>query len=143
MSPFRLESVLKYRKMKKDAVQQTLGKLLKKEADLMAEIADEQKELNRLHYDLDLQQIKGITPHELQLYENRCDLKKDCLQTMEEKLQAVRDEIIICRQALLEASKNEKILDKLKEKHLAEEQREIKKKETIESDEIAIRFHGR
>jgi len=129
--------------MQKDTARQKLGEVLQAESDLLDRLAGEQQELKQLHHDQEDLKQNGITAHELELYENRCRHKKDCLAVLEEKLIAVRDEVIVRRQALMEASKEEKILEKLKERQAKEEEREARRKENAQADEIAGRFHGR
>ena len=143
MKSFRLQSVLGYREMQKNEAQQKLADALGREADLIAAITQEHNELKQLHHTIKILREEGITPHELTLYENRILHKDECLIRMREKLIILREEVKNRRRTLIEANKEKKILEKLKEKHAEEEKRQNRKKEAAESDEIAGRSHGR
>lgn len=143
MKSFRLQSVLDYREMQKNDAQQKLADAVGREADLLAAIAREQEELTQLHNEIKTLREEGITPHELTLYENRILHKDECLVLMRDKLIILRAEVKNRRRTLTEANKEKKILEKLKEKHAAEEKQQNRKKEAAESDEIAGRSHGR
>lgn len=142
MTSFKLQSVLDYRKLQKDKAQQLLAEAIRKEASLVAQLAALREEIRVLHRDMKEDQAHGVTAHELELYENRCTHKTECIVRIERTIEAARGEIIARRQALLSASQDKKALEKLKERKLEEAEKEMKKKENATIDEIALRFHG-
>ena len=116
MKPFKLQSVLDYRQLLKNIAHQELSTLLSIEKELISTVNIERNELDRLYGDQEERQRNGITPHELSIYENRFSHKAECLSQLEEKLEKTRREIERRRQTLYEASRDKKVLDKLKEK---------------------------
>ncbi|OGQ94848.1 MAG: flagellar export protein FliJ [Deltaproteobacteria bacterium RIFOXYD12_FULL_57_12] len=143
MKPFKLQSVLDYRQLQKNKAQQQLSEALRKEASLLLQLDREQHELKNLHEELRKIKAIGVTVHELELYENRCDHKMECLTLLASQLEKQQREIMARRQALSLAAQEEKMMEKLKERQIAEERQLLQRRERTEADEIAIRFHGR
>lgn len=143
MKSFKLQSVLEYRELVKDLAQQELSKTLQKEAVLIDDINQTKEELDNLYKDLKNRQHHGITPHELLLFENHCSYKERVIKSLKEKLVNIRNKITEQRQALCAADRDRKLLENLKKKQADEYTRLLQKKETNETDEIAVQIHGR
>ncbi len=143
MKPFKLQSVLDYRKLLKNIAHQELSTVISLEKEILFAINSELSELDQLYDDLEERQKIGITPHELSIYENRLSHKSDHISLLKEELEKTRQEIEKRRQTLYEASKDKKVLDTLKEKHITDQEQQYRKKETIATDEVALRIHKR
>jgi flagellar protein FliJ len=143
MKPFKLQSVLDYRQLLENRAQEKHAEILKREAGLIADIHKEQEELKLLYADLEERQQTGITSHELLLYEKRISHKTEKLTGHREGLEEVREELVASRQALCEASREKKLLEKLKENQEQEHRRELRRREAAVLDEISVQFHKR
>lgn len=143
MKRFKLQTILDYRKLRKDLIRQELCDSIKRETALIAEIRKEQEELDKLCRDLNNRRRVGITPHELLMYENRCSYKAELVGNIKRKLEVIQNEITDQRRTLCEADRDEKLLERLKEKQMLENKRLLQKKETTETDEIAVRTYKR
>jgi flagellar export protein FliJ len=145
MKAFRLQSILEYRSFKKRNVQVKLIEKLNLESILVAEKRDEQEELRQLYDKIEKIQREGVDQHVLESYKNYCLHHEMILKDLDQKLSHIQQEISRCRQELCQAEKDEKCLDKLKEKHVEKEKRLLEQQETVSMNEIAIAqyFNGR
>lgn len=143
MKHFKLQTILDYRKLRKDLIRQELCCSVQRETALIADIRKEQEELDNLCRDLNIRRRAGITPHELSMYENRCSYMAELVGNMKKNLEVVQNEIADQRETLCKADRDAKLLEKLKEKQISENKRLLQKKETTETDDIAVRNHKR
>ncbi len=143
MKSFKLQSVLDYRILVRDLAQQELCETQKQEEAVIADMEREKEELARLYDDFEKQQQSGISPQDLKLYENQCDHKHRILEELQLRLEDVGRQIEEQHQALCNADRDKKLLEKLKEKQTLAYEQEQRKKEAIEANEIAIQAHGR
>src|SRR5690554_3257048 len=123
MKTFKLESVLNYRRILENQAQQKLAEAFDREAALIAEINREEEELHQLYSEREERQQVGMTVHEMQLYENRISHQVQQLAALVDALELCRDAIAACREKLCEASREKKLMEKVKEKHLQEHHR--------------------
>lgn len=142
-SPFKLQSVLEYRKLQRDEAQRRLAEVLQQEAEIAAEIVTLSASIRQLYKEFEELQKQGVTCDELTLYDSHCQHQEKLLEELKEQLEQIREEINLRRQALQEADMDQKVLEKLKEKKIQEEIAEEHRQETIQTDEIAIRNHER
>ncbi|SRR6056297_3201839 len=143
MSAYRLQSVLDYRQMLEEKAQERLIDVLEREKSCVQEIEQGQQELNVLCQKREKEQSKGIYQHELHLLESRIKFQSRYLTKLKHQLEQIYKEIEKCRQDLLEACKEKKLLQTLKEKHQTKERQEFEKKESNELDEIGILYYSR
>lgn len=139
---FKLQTVLKYRKILEDQAQQRLSELLAAEVRLQQQIDETRMRLGQLGAQLQQKQQAGLTILELRLYEDQIDHYRQ----QNEHLQIQQNELIQQlnerRQELLIAARERKIIEKLKEKQLAEYLRKMDSRERVMLDEISLRQKG-
>ncbi len=143
MKPFSLGAVLKYRQQLEDVARQQLHQALQTEARLQEALALVQEDLATLHANLALDQQRGMTVDRLILYDRRIALVKEQEQQRARELQKQRIQVERRRQVLVKASKNRKVMEKLREQQNAAYQKFLEKKETNMLDEIAVLSHDR
>lgn len=135
---FRLDSLLKLRSYKvgeaKEALNQALRARIEKEMNI--------NERNDYLHDFIKTDIKPKTVSELQAaYHHKVYVKEEITQLEADKVQIIEIENFR-RGKLTEAMKAEKIIEKLKEKKVAEHKEELAREELNFLDEIAIRRHN-
>jgi flagellar FliJ protein len=138
MYRFSLETVLKHRKHTEDA-------LRKEFVDGKKELLTEEERLARLD-DIIMQNLKalqekqkdGASVSDIALYDNY--IKQVSIDRREQisRIIALEDQLRQKCSELIEAMKNRKILDRVKEKELEAYKRELERKERIFMSEIAI-----
>ncbi|BCA79110.1 flagellar export protein FliJ [Desulfuromonas sp. AOP6] len=143
MKTFKLESVLNYRRILENQAQQKLAEAFEREAALIAEINREEEELRRLYSEREKCQQVGMTVHEMQLYENRISHQVQQLAALVDAVEHCREAIAACREKLCEASREKKLMEKIKEKHLQEQHRVLNRLEAKNLDELAVIFHSK
>jgi flagellar FliJ protein len=140
---FKLQPVLNYRQTLEDAACQRLAQALEREAPIERQLTESRARLHCLCSELDDRQRTGIAVAELMLHAARIQQVAARLKELELELERLQREIAECRQALCAASRDKKLLEKLKEK-VGEEQRQFQnRQETILLDEIALQFAKR
>lgn len=144
MYKFQLNSLLNHRKFIEDALQKDLAVLKKILAKERKKLLDYKETENRLKVELQHKRKVSITSSENLLYINYFyRLSKD-LNIQKEKVLKAERAFGQKRNELIEAMKNRKMLDKLKEKRLKSYIRELEKTELDFLNEVAInRFNRR
>jgi flagellar FliJ protein len=143
MGKFKLQTVLGYRERLESLAQQEHAVAQQKECALLDRLAEKRMELATLHEEFEEQQRLGLSPQEFVLYSHHIDHTLTVLASLVEQWEAAREELECRRQALCQASQERKLLEKLKEKHLIEEQVQARHKEAIQLDEIAVQHFKR
>jgi flagellar FliJ protein len=138
MFRFNLQAVLNHRQFIEESLQKAYAHLkgmLSREQDVLANF---EKQQTRLIDELSQKQSQDTTSSELLLYVTFLDRLKADLKKQQQKIAALEQEATQKRNELLEAMKNRKAMEKLKEKKLAEHMEDIAKKEQAFLDEIGI-----
>jgi len=143
MKKFKLEPVLTYRQILENQAQQKLAQALDREAALISEITRQEEELQALYAERDKRQQSGMAIHEMQLYENRISHQVQSLAEMVEQLDRLSRQVVASREALCDASRDKKLLEKVKEKHRMQQQAEMRRRESNLLDEVAVLFNTR
>lgn len=143
MKPFTLGAVLKYRKQLEDKARQQLYQAVEAEARLVEALYAVQEDLAGLYVSLAADQERGTTVDRLILYEHRIALVKEQMQKSKKELQKQQVQVEKKRQALVKASKDRKVMEKLREQQTAAYKRYLEKKESNMLDEIAVLSHER
>lgn len=136
---FRLQPVLKYRKIMEDKSRQELADSRNRQQSVHQALdghRDRYRELNREFADL---QEEGITAHELLLFHARLDRQKSCIRSLEQKAEHLDRETDHCQQKLREANRDRQLLDNLKDRYQQEKDLEIQRAEATMMDEIALK----
>ncbi len=140
MKPFKLQPVLRHREIIEESSRQALADALKKERRLRQSLGELHERLERIQTDLQSRQQCGISVQDLLLFEEgiaRCGRERAALQS---DLVRVEESVRQCREALAGASRDRRLLEKLKEKHHAQVRRETARRETVLLDEVALQF---
>ena len=143
MKPFTLHAVLKYRHQLEDRALQSLAQALQVEARLREELHQVEQDLAELYTGLQRDKEQGTTVDRLILFDQRIDLVKT--QVAERKTAVEKQQIQVNkrRQQLLKASKDRKVIEKLKEQQNAAYKHHLDKLEASMLDEIAVLSHER
>lgn len=139
---FKLQAVLKYRKTLEEQAQQRLAELLSVESGLRLKQAEVSGHLKTLAAQLLQKQQRGLSILELRLFEDQLDHHRQQGDHLQMQLKEMKQQLNDRRQDLLVAARECKIIEKLKEKQLAESLRDLDRKERIMLDEISLRPKG-
>ncbi len=139
---FKLQTVLKYRKILEDQAQQRLSELLAAEVRLQQQIDETRARLGQLGAQLQQKQQAGLTILELRLYEDQIDHYRQQNEHLQIQQKELTQQLNERRQELLIAARERKIIEKLKEKQLAEYLRKMDSRERVMLDEISLRQKG-
>jgi flagellar FliJ protein len=143
MKPFALETVLRYRGQVEDAARQKLHQAMAEEVRLGEAVAKIQADLDDLYAHLCREQESGITADRLALFTYRLAIVREDNERLALTLEKQRQLVAQKRQLLIKASKDRKIMEKLKEQQNAAYRQYLDKKETGMLDEFAVLFHER
>ncbi len=143
MKPFTLHAVLKYRKQLEDVAIQRLYQVMEVEARLHEALLQVQEELAELYKGLQTDKEQGITIDRLILFDHRIELIKEQAVHRQNELEKQQAQVAIKRQQMIKASKDRKIMEKLREQQNAAYAKYLEKKETGMLDEIAVLSHAR
>lgn len=138
MKPFKLQSVLDYRKRIEKMAQKSLLFYLEKQSALDAEKQKRQKELLKLSDELQSAEQKGTFLPEVMLYEKCIQDKKRGVEEIARKLEGLSSEINCKKEELIKARLEKRTLEILKEKNEEKEKRKQRHRENAFSDEAAI-----
>jgi len=139
---FKLQAVLKYRKTLEDQAQQRLAELLGFEARLKEQQSEARRQFDALSGQLQVKQQAGLSILELCLFEDQMSHQRKRSEQLRQQLEELTEPINQRRQELLVAARESKIIEKLKEKQLAEYLRKLDHKERVMLDEISLRQRG-
>lgn len=135
---FKLQPVLNYRQTLENEACQRLAQGLEREENLQWQLTENRARITTLCRDLDERQCTGIAVDELMLHTAHIEGEKERSKKLEQELARLQREIVEHRQALCTASRDKKLLEKLKEK-IGEEERQFQdRQEMILLDEIAL-----
>ncbi len=137
MFNFSLESVLGYRKSLEDDVKKdlsALGKILVDTEEILSSLKDE---YGRSIKGLELMLNGSVSPKELEMYLNFQKNLKKKIESQEEQLIKVKKDWENKRDELVDASKEKKVLEVLKEKKAEEYRYDFAKSDQKEMDEVA------
>jgi len=140
MKPFKLQVVLEHRQRLVDQARQHLAKALQEEKKAAESLEECRERFEVMGQEYERRQQQGMVAHEFMLYENQLNHLRDLLDSLEGQLVTARQHIVTCRKALEEASREKKLLEKVKEKQQRAEMKEQQRREMAEIDEIAILF---
>ncbi len=143
MKPFSLHAVLKYRHQLEDQALQSLAQALEVETRLRQALHQVEEELAELYHDLQRDKEQGTTVDRLILFDQRIDLVKTQVAERRTALEKQQLQVNKRRQQLLKASKDRKVIEKLKEQQNAAYKHHLDKLEAGMLDEIAVLSHER
>lgn len=135
---FKLQKVLEYRERKEELLQQEL-------AALMIALSQAEEELNRLISSFRRNEIELKIKREKRIDVNEADIFRKFLDRMKDKILGQRSRVVHLanlvnakRNELIEASKEKRVLERLKEKDYDEFLKTLDRKERAFLDELAL-----
>lgn len=143
MKPFRLHTVLRYRRTLENRAQERLIRSREEEERLSRELAREQECLRELCTELEDKKRQGMNVGEILVYQNHLRRLRNLIAQRESELQSARDDVARKKQELSRRSRERKLMEKLKEKQDSRYEQYLEDKEKQELDEIAVLFHER
>lgn len=138
MKPFTMHAVLKYRQQLEDIARQRLYQALEVEARMQAALLQVKEELAELYTSLQKDKEQGTTVDRLILFDHRIEVVQELVASRQSELEKQQVQVAKKRQQLVKASKDRKIMEKLREQQNAAYAQYLEKKETIMLDEIAV-----
>jgi len=143
MRPFRLHTVLSYRRTLENRAQERLVRAREEEERLLGETEREQTRLRGLCMEFEDKKRQGMNAGEVLVYQNHLYRMRNLIAQKESELQSARQEVARKKRELSQASRERKLLEKLKEKQDSRYLQYLEDKEKKELDEIAVLFHER
>lgn len=143
MKPFSLETVLKFRKRRRDEVTQRLIRA-EQTRDIVADrLREKQQEYKNLLIDLEVKQKKGVTIELLIMYEEQIlYFKHEILsikRNLEDKERIVENE----KKHLMQTAKEYEVMIQLKDRQNSAWKNYLNKEEMKQLDEVAVMRHIR
>lgn len=138
MKPFSMEAVLKYRKRLKDQAMNSFQQAQRERSRAEQAWLRKRTEHTSLVDTLAALENQGVNVDEHIRYQNRIDYVSTELAGHEVTLRKKTETVILRRKQLVRRRKEERALEKLKEKQNVEYQKFIEKKEAVMLDEIAL-----
>jgi flagellar FliJ protein len=142
MKPFRLQSVLDYRKQIENMAQKSLLMCLEQKHLLILKKEEEQKKLQKLYDGFQESKHKGMLITEINLYVECIGCKKNQIQDIIRQLDRLEQKIKEKQKQLVHARQEKKTLEILKENRKNVEEQRQKRLENVFLDEVAMLCFG-
>lgn len=143
MKPFELQSILNFRRILEDRAKQKLFQVKEKVAYIEEEKDHQENLIQQLSKELELKKQQGISAQEIIFYQNHIKIKQNQIGQLELDLKEAHQEVLEKEKALLEASRDKKLFEKLKETQNERYEQHLQCEETKELDELAVLFYKR
>jgi flagellar FliJ protein len=143
MRPFRLHTVLNYRQRLQDKAQERLVRAKEEEDRIRMEMEREQERLREMCRRFETRKKEGISVREVLVYQNHIGHIRNRLAQLDGELQSAQQEVARKERELRRASREKKLLEKLKEKQDHRYVQFLEDREKKELDEVAVLFHKR
>ncbi len=137
MKPFRLQSVLDYRKQIENITQKSLLMCLEQKHLLILKKEEEQKKLQKLYDAFQEATHIGMLITEINLYLECIGCKKNQLQDIRQQLDSLDQKIKKKQKKLVKARQEKKVLEILKKNREKIEKEKHKHMENVFLDEVA------
>ncbi|PID72026.1 MAG: flagellar export protein FliJ [Desulfobulbus propionicus] len=141
MQPFKLHAVIKFRQQLEDNARQNLFTAQEEEYAARVVFEARQQELKALYDTLQQDKEQGTTAARLIMLDNRIALVQEHIKHDQEVLKKAQTNVQNKHKALLKASQDKKIIEKVKEKQDSSYKEYLSKKERTMLDELAVIFH--
>lgn len=138
--PFKLQTVLNHRQRLEDIAMQSLAEARARENALLRQITERRTALDLLLGEFSERQQTGISFHDLQIYRLSIRRSRSRIKALEDQAKQLAREVETCRRHLAETCRDKKLLEKLKDKHQAEQTCLDNLRETAHLDEVALRI---
>lgn len=142
MKPFKLQTLLDYRKRLADKAHEALMVTME-ERDLLAAAREtEENEVGRLCRELEAEKSRNISVPEMMLYEQCISAKKRHVRDLDHQLARADKNVREKRQELVKARQKRRVLEILKEKRETAERSKREHQEKMFMDEVAVMGFG-
>jgi flagellar FliJ protein len=138
MFKFRLASVLRLRKHHEKLSLEKVGKCLKQLQEAIQKKEELEAKIAKLESDFSAVLDGVISSEKVKLYKNYIVYQQNLLALQEQLILEKRENLDEAREKLIQAMKERKVMDKLKEKQHFRYQQEQGKKEQNFQDELAV-----
>jgi flagellar FliJ protein len=136
--PFKLEPVLKHRKILEDQARQRLAEAQANHAAHQQETDRQRTDLERIQEQLRRQRDSGINAVELRLFDQSLQRRRLQLEDRYRQAAQLEQAVAHCSEDLAEAGRNRRLLEKLKEKQEQAHRQKLQRLELNQLDETAI-----
>lgn len=143
MKPFSLHAVLKFRHQLETRALQQLAQAMEVEQQLREALEATEQDLGELYVALQRDKEQGTSVDRLILFDQRIDLVKQEVHQRKKALEKQQGQVAKRRQHMVKASKERKIIEKLKEQQNDAYKKHLDKLEAGMLDEIAVLSHER
>lgn len=138
MFKFRLEKILRLREYKEKFCLEEVGKCVSQLQDALEKKEELEERKTKLENEF-MAILKGvISAEKVSLYKNYLLHQDELLKIQEQVIEVKKNNLEEARQKLVQAMKERKILEKLREKQDYRYQQEQEKNEQIFQDELAV-----
>ena len=138
MKKFSLDAVLRFRQTKEGLAQQDLATALRQEQELRQSLCDTEAARDAAYREFSELQRRGMDAQELFLHQTYLDRQERQVAEQTTALQGALVEVEQRRELLAAASRDKRLLEKLRDKQLAEYRQELLRLENAVLDEIAV-----
>lgn len=142
MKPFRLQTVLEYRKRREDEVQKRVMIAREHLRQLLTEREAMELDVSRLCQECAQAKLDSLQLPEIMLYEQCIAFKKQQILASNQRIDEQETRVHEEQKELVQARQEKRILEKLKEKRRAAESFRLQQEEKKVLDEIAVLYCG-
>ena len=143
MYKFRLEPVLKYRKLLEEDLQKDFAVLQRQLLDERGRLSNYEQVRDRFSEELQQKQMENICVSDILLYTDYLQQVSKEIEKQSEKILEAEKNVDQKREELVGAMKNRKMIDQLREKGLKGHVQELSKKEQDLMNEAAINIFNK
>jgi len=143
MKPFRLHTVLDYRRTLENRATERLTRAREEVERLVSELEGEKARLQEIRREFEERKSRGTDVREILVFQTHLRRVREEIGGRELELESAREDAARKEEELLRASRERKLLERLKEKQDARYTRFLEEKEKKELDEVAVLFHQR
>ena len=143
MRPFRLHTVLNYRKSLENRARERLTRAREEAEQLRQEINQRESLLQQICREFEAKKGQGTDVGQIMVYRNHQLRLRNEIAGIRRDLQAAEDRAARRERELIRASRDRKLLEKLKERQDQRYVQYLEEKEKKELDEIAVLYYGR
>lgn len=132
---FKLEAVLKVRKMAEEKARQDLGRLQMKKTQILIEIQKETREIDQLYTDQEKHLKMLVRPAALSFYSHSIEAKKKVILQLREKEKEIDRQIQEQMNFLIQKKAELKMIENVKDKDLAQYKKKFERDQNIKIEE--------
>jgi len=143
MYKFRLEPVLKYRKLLEENLQRDFAVLKRQLFDENEKLSNFKQMRDRFSGELQEKQVKSTSVSDIILYTDYLQQITKEIENQSKKILEVEKSVEQKREELVRAMKNRKTIDRLREKEHKAHVQELSKKEQDQMNEVAINIFNK